>query len=92
MTSTKVALSRMAVAGASILAVFLGAWRARAQAGPGGPTFETIQVTGDRPVARAMDVIEQRYGILIDYVDAAWVAPQDIELVRSLHGKPLSMP
>src|SRR5690242_3661115 len=90
MTSTKVALSRVAIVGAGILAVFLCA--GRAQAGPGGPTFETIQVTGDRPVARAMDVIEQRYGVLIDYVDAAWVAPQDIELVRSLHGKPLSVP
>ena len=92
MTGTKIAFSRVAVAAASILAVSLCAPRARAQAAPEGPTFETIQVTGDRPVSRAMDVIEQRYGVLIDYMDAPWVAPQDRQLVRSLHGKPLKVP
>ncbi len=91
MTDTKIVLSRAAVA-AGILAVFLCAGRARAQGGTEGPTFETIQVTGGRPVARAMDVIEQRYGVLIDYVDAPWVAPQDIQLYRSVHGRPLVPP
>ena len=70
MTGTKISLSRAAVAGASILAVFLCAGGVRAQAGTEGPTFETISVTGGRPVARAMDVIEKRYGVLIDYMDA----------------------
>ncbi|MEJ2010280.1 MAG: peptidoglycan-binding domain-containing protein [Acidobacteriota bacterium] len=88
MTGTKIALSRMAVAGAGILAVFLCAGRARAQAGPEGPTFETIQVTGIRPVARAMDVIEKRYGVLIDYMDPPYVAPQDLQLYRSVQGIP----
>ncbi|HTH46391.1 MAG TPA: peptidoglycan-binding domain-containing protein [Candidatus Limnocylindria bacterium] len=39
-----------------------------------------------------MDVIEQRYGVLIDYVDAPWVAPQDLQLYRSVHGRPLMPP
>lgn len=72
--------------------IFMGAAACRAQAGAEGPTFETIQVTGDRPVARAMDAIEKRYGVMIDYVDAPWVAPQNLQLYRSLHGKPLRVP
>lgn len=88
MTKTRLSLSRMAVAGAGILAVFLCAGQVWAQAGTEGPAFETISVTGDRPVARAMDVIEQRYGVLIDYLDAPWVAPQDVQLYRSLPGRP----
>ncbi len=88
MTGTKVALSRVAVAAAGILAIFLCVGRAWAKAGTEGPTFETIQVTGIRPVASAMDVIEQRYGVLIDYVDAPWVAPQDVQLYHSLPGRP----
>lgn len=91
MTNMNIALRRMAVAGSGILAVFLCAGRARAQAAPEGPTFETISVTGDRPVARTMEVIEARYGVLIDYVDAPWLAPQDLQLYSSLHGKPLSV-
>ena len=92
MKHTNVLLSWVAVAGAGILAVFLCAGRSRAQAGPEGPTFETIEVTGDRPVSRAMDVIEQRYGVLIDYVDPPYVAPQDLQLYRSYRGKPLMPP
>jgi Putative peptidoglycan binding domain len=92
MTGTKIAFSWVALAGAGILAVFLCAGQARAQAGPEGPTFESIEVTGARPVARAMDVIEQRYGVLIDYMDPPYVAPQDLQLVRSLHGKLVGVP
>ncbi|HET9179355.1 MAG TPA: peptidoglycan-binding domain-containing protein [Terriglobia bacterium] len=92
MTRTNVAFSRMAVAGAGILAVFLCAGRARAQAAPEGPAFETIEVTGIQPVASAMDVIEQRYGVLIDYMDPPYVAPQDLQLYRSYRGKPLMRP
>jgi hypothetical protein len=92
MTSTSAALGRATLVGAGILAAFLCAGRARAQAGPEARTFETIEVTGARPVARAMDVIEKRYGVLIDYVDPQYVAPQDLQLVRSLHGKPLRAP
>jgi len=39
-----------------------------------------------------MDVIEQRYGVLIDYMDAPWVAPQDVQLYSSVHGRPLMPP
>ncbi len=92
MTRTNVGFNRVAVAAAGILAVFLCAGRARAQAGTEGPTFETIQVTGARPVARAMDVIEQRYGVLIDYVDAPWTAPQDTQVYRPVHGKLIEPP
>jgi Putative peptidoglycan binding domain len=92
MTGTKTALSRAAVAGASILAVFLCARRAQAQTGTEGATYETIKVTDDKPVSKAMDVIGERYGVMIDYMDPPYVAPQDLELVRSLHGKPLKVP
>lgn len=88
MTGTSEALSRVVVAAAGILAVFLCGGRVRAQAAPEGPTFETIRVTGDRPVARAMDVIEQRYGVLIDYMDPPYVAPQDLQLYHSVQGIP----
>ena len=87
-----VAFRRVIVAGMSVLAVFLCAGRARAQAGTEGPTFETIDVTGIQPVASAMDVIEQRYGVLIDYMDPPYVAPQDLQLYRSYRGKPLVQP
>lgn len=92
MTRKSEALSRMAVAAAGILAVFLCAGQALAQAGTEGPTFETITVTGDRPVSRAMDEIERRYGVLIDYVDAPWVAPQDTQVYRPVHGKLIEPP
>lgn len=54
---------------------------AAAQPAQAGPTTETIDVTGARPVAKAMDVIEKRYGVLIDYVDPQYAAPQDIDRV-----------
>jgi Putative peptidoglycan binding domain len=92
MSGRHAALRRAALAAASVLAAFLCAAQARTQAGPEARTFETIEVTGGRPVAKAMDVIEQRYGVLIDYVDPQYVAPEDLELVRSLHGKPLAVP
>ena len=92
MTRTNVALSRVAVAVAGTLALFLCGGRVRAQAAPEGPTFEKIEVSGGRPVASAMDVIEQRYGVLIDYVDAPWTAPQDTQVYRPVHGKLIEPP
>ncbi|MDE3135739.1 MAG: peptidoglycan-binding protein [Acidobacteriota bacterium] len=50
-----------------------------AQTLQGPSTAETIKVTDARPVAAAMDVIEKKYGVLIDYVDAEYAAPQDTE-------------
>jgi peptidoglycan hydrolase-like protein with peptidoglycan-binding domain len=92
MSGRHAALRRTALAGVSVLAAFLCGAHARAQAAPESRTFETIKVTGGRPVARAMDAIEERYGVLIDYVDPQYVAPEDLELVRSLHGRPLAVP
>jgi hypothetical protein len=92
LAGTKTTLSQVVVVGASILAAILCAGRARAQAGTKGATYETIKVTDDKPVSKAMDVIGEKYGVMIDYMDPPYVAPQDLELVRSLHGKPLKVP
>lgn len=92
MIGKQAVLRTTALAGASLLAVFLCARQARAQGGPEVTTVETLKVTGARPVADAMDVIEKRYGVLIDYVDPQYVAPQDLELVRSVQGKPVMAP
>lgn len=92
MTRTKIALSRVAVAGAGILAVLVSSGRARAQTWAAGASFETIKVTDDKPVSKAMDVIGERYGVMIDYMDPPYVAPQDLQLIRSLQGKLLKVP
>ncbi|HEV2386752.1 MAG TPA: peptidoglycan-binding domain-containing protein [Candidatus Acidoferrales bacterium] len=42
-------------------------------------TNETISAAGARPVALAMDAIEKKYGVLIDYVDPPYLALQDTE-------------
>jgi peptidoglycan hydrolase-like protein with peptidoglycan-binding domain len=86
------ALGRAPIAGAGLLAAFLCAGQARAQVPQRGRTFETIRVTGSRPVAKAMDIIEKRYGVLIDDVDPQYVAPQDLDLFRSFRGRPLPRP
>ncbi len=51
--------------------------RADARQPQGNATTETISVTGARPVAKAMDLIEKRYAVLIDYLDPRYAAPQD---------------
>lgn len=50
-------------------------------------TVETIKVTGARPVAAAMDVIEKKYGVLVDYVDPVYAAPQDTEGISYRPGR-----
>lgn len=65
---------------ACLLGAFLCAEQVQAQAAQQGATLETINVTDARPVAKAMDVIEERYGVLIDYVDPQYLAAQDVRL------------
>jgi hypothetical protein len=72
--------------------LFFCGGRAAAQAAQEGRTVETINVTEARPVASAMDVIEERYGVLIDYVDPQYAAPQDIESVSYRPGRITPIP
>jgi len=78
----------LVLAGVVALAFFL-CGRAAAQE---GRTVETINVTDARPVASAMDVIEERYGVLIDYVDPQYAAPQDTESVSFRPGRVTLVP
>lgn len=48
-------------------------------------TVMTIDVTAPRPVAAAMDVIEKRYGVAIDYSDPVYASTQDTQLLYTLH-------
>jgi len=85
MRSREKALAR---AGALALLFSCGG-RAAAQE---GRTVETINVTDARPVASAMDAIEERYGVLIDYVDPQYAAPQDTESVSYRPGRITPIP
>lgn len=50
-------------------------------------TVKSIDVTGARPIPDALDVIEQRYEVSIDYVDAEYSYPQDLQTVNSVRGR-----
>jgi len=39
-----------------------------------------------------LDIIEQRYEVTIDYVDAEYSNPQDLQTVTTLRGKPVKKP
>lgn len=80
-----------ALAGTIVIASLLLSVRASAQAASAPTTVETISVTGGRPVALAMNAIEKRYGVLIDYVDPPYAGPQDVEAAhhRSDHLTPV---
>jgi peptidoglycan hydrolase-like protein with peptidoglycan-binding domain len=80
-----------ALAGAVALGLLLGG-QALAQTTPGTRSVETISVTDARPVAAALDVIEERYGALIDYVDLQYAAPEDIEKVSYRPGRVTPIP
>lgn len=85
-----------AIPSSAVLLIFL-CWGSQAIAQPptkppGRPSVETISVTAARPVARLMDIIEKRYAVLIDYVDPQYAAPQDMQVVRSVHGIPVKKP
>ncbi|HVB98931.1 MAG TPA: peptidoglycan-binding domain-containing protein [Candidatus Dormibacteraeota bacterium] len=86
------------IAGTGLLALALFRGTAPAQAAqhatPGtnnAPSVMTIDVTG-RPIPEALDVIEQRYGVAIDYSDPVYASNVDTQLLYSVHGKPLTVP
>lgn len=85
-------LKRALAAQTVLLCLLFASGSATAQTSNGNATAETITVTGARPVSRAMDAIEQRYGVLIDYVDPVYEAPQDIERVASRPGHIIPVP
>jgi peptidoglycan hydrolase-like protein with peptidoglycan-binding domain len=78
---TSMRLREKVLAGAIALALLFCSGPVVAQTVQGGPSVETISVTGARPVATAMDVIEARYGVLIDYVDPQFASSEDTESV-----------
>lgn len=62
--------------------------QARAQASSkarGSASVNTISVTDARPIAAAMDAIEKRYGVAIDYSDPIYASTQDTQLLYTLH-------
>lgn len=79
-----------AMAGFAVYASLGG--RAAAQTRRVAPAAETVRVTAARPVARAMDAIEKRYGVLIDYVDPRYADAADMQIVRSVRGAPVGKP
>lgn len=54
--------------------------------------LKTITVTRSDPVEKAMDVIELRYGVPIDYSGPIYASTMDTQLVYSLRGKRLQVP
>ncbi len=82
---------RAALAGASLLALLLCSGRALAQTAETTPSVETIDVTG-RPISDALDVIQERYGVAVDYSDPVYDSTVDTQLLWSLHGKRLLIP
>jgi len=84
--------TRTLVAQAVLVCLLFGCGSAIAQTTNQNATVETFTVTGARPVSEAMDVIERRYGVLIDYVDPLYEAPEDIERVASKPGHIIPVP
>jgi hypothetical protein len=91
MRGTNAAPRRMALAGAGVLALLLCTGRALAQTVEATPPVETIDVAG-RPISDALDVIEERYGVAVDYSDPVYDSTVDMQLLWSLHGKRLLVP
>lgn len=76
---------------ANLLAVFLLGGFAAAQTASNESiaTVESINVTGARPIPKALDIIEQRYEVTIDYVDAEYSNSRDLQTVSSVRGNPV---
>lgn len=69
-------------------ALLLCCGRARAQVpskAKASVSARTISVTSPRPIAAAMDVIEKRYGVAIDYSDPVYASTQDTQLLYTAH-------
>jgi Putative peptidoglycan binding domain len=80
--------------GLSLLAVLPLGGPAAAQTAPSAATaaVKSIDITDARPIPGALDIIEQRYDVAIDYVDAEYSNPQDLQTVTSVRGMPVKKP
>ncbi|HVB33895.1 MAG TPA: peptidoglycan-binding domain-containing protein [Patescibacteria group bacterium] len=85
-------IARTLPAKATLLCLLFACGSAVAQTTSQNATLETFTVTGARPVSDAMDVIERRYGVLIDYVDPLYLAPQDMQIITAVRGIPVKKP
>ncbi len=85
------ALASTTVITTAIAALLLNT-RASAQSASAPSTVETIKVTGGRPVALAMNAIEKRYGVLVDYVDPPYAASHDVEAAHYRPGHVTPVP
>lgn len=87
-------LGFITLAGASLLVLSVPPTQARAQssrAPSATRSVKTIRVTG-RPIPEALDVIERRYGVALDYSDPVYADPADLQLLRSYRGRSLRRP
>ena len=87
-------IRNLLIEGLSLLAALFLGGPVAAQTAPSGPTatVNSIDVTDARPIPRALDIIEQRYGVTIDYVDAEYSNPQDLQTVTVIRGVPAKKP
>jgi hypothetical protein len=71
------------------LSLLLWPGHARAQADSAAKMSEsekTISVTASKPVAKAMDIIEKRYGAPVDYTEPIYTSTMDTQLLYTLQG------
>ncbi len=82
------------IEGLSLLAILLFGGPATAQTAPSAATaaVKSIDITDARPIPRALDIIEKRYEVSIDYVDAVYSNPQDLQTVTFIRGVPARKP
>ncbi len=73
----------LAFAGTLALLAGLGHDSAQTPAQPRSTT-RTINVTGGEPVVKAIDVIEKRYGVPIDYSGPIYASTQDTQLIYTI--------
>ncbi len=55
------------------------------------PSVRTIKATG-RPIPEALDQIEGRYGVALDYSDPVYADPADVQILRLFRGRALRTP
>ncbi|HVB98405.1 MAG TPA: peptidoglycan-binding domain-containing protein, partial [Candidatus Dormibacteraeota bacterium] len=80
------------LAALGLIALFAFGATAAARTTQGTMTVqETIDVTG-RPIPEALDVIEKRYGVPIDYSDPVYASSMDTQLLYIIHGKRVPVP
>lgn len=74
-----------------LLSLFCGGW-AGAQTASAGPSVKTINVTESRVVAAALDIIQERYGVPIDYVDPQYAGADTTQRVSYRPGRSTLIP